>query len=80
MMKSMTPSGAFGFYAAICGIGWVSIYLFYPEISDLTLEETGEVFHHGWFGVSYARQERKDHQDMIAESLKSSERHVPMGH
>lgn len=25
MMKGMTPSGAFGFYAAICGIGWVLI-------------------------------------------------------
>lgn len=25
MMKSMTPSGAFGFYSAICGIGWVLI-------------------------------------------------------
>ena len=39
MMKSLTPSGAFGFYAAICGIGWVLIILFYPEVSGLTLEE-----------------------------------------
>lgn len=28
MMKGMTPSGAFGFYAAICGIGWVLICKF----------------------------------------------------
>lgn len=42
MMKSMTPSGAFGFYAAICGIGWVLIILFYPEVSGLTLEEIGK--------------------------------------
>ena len=79
MMKSMTPSGAFGFYAAICGIGWVLIYFFYPEVSGLTLEEIGEVFQHG-FGVSYARQLRKDRKDIIAEKLKSSEMSVPMGH
>lgn len=79
MMKSMTPSGAFGFYAAICGIGWVLIYFFYPEVSGLTLEEIGEVFQHG-FGVSYARQLRKDRKDIIAEKLKSSVMSVPMGH
>ncbi|KAK7705054.1 hypothetical protein SLS57_010251 [Botryosphaeria dothidea] len=59
MMKSMTPSGAFGFYAAICGIGWVLIIFFYPEVSGLTLEEIQEVFKHG-FGVKYTRQLRKD--------------------
>lgn len=79
MMKSMTPSGAFGFYAAICGIGWVLIYFFYPEVSGLTLEEIGEVFEHG-FGVSFARQLRKDRKDIIAERLKSGERPVAMGH
>ncbi|EKG19701.1 Sugar/inositol transporter [Macrophomina phaseolina MS6] len=59
MMKSMTPSGAFGFYAAICGIGWVLIIFFYPEVSGLTLEEIQEVFKHG-FGVKYTRQLRKE--------------------
>lgn len=58
MMKSITPSGAFGFYAALCGIGWVAILLFYPEVSGLRLEEIGEVFGHG-FGVKYARDLRK---------------------
>lgn len=79
MMKSMTPSGAFGFYAAICGIGWILIYFFYPEVSGLTLEEIGEVFEHG-FGVSYARQLRKDRKDIIMERLRSSEMSVSMGH
>ena len=59
MMKSMTPSGAFGFYAAICGIGYILIYFCYPEVSGLTLEEIGEVFKHG-FGVKYARELRKE--------------------
>ena len=79
MMKSLTPSGAFGFYAAICGIGWVLIYFFYPEVSGLTLEEIGEVFEHG-FGVSYARQLRKERKDIIAERLRSGEMPVAMGH
>ena len=79
MMKSMTPSGAFGFYAAICGTGWVLIYFFYPEVSGLTLEEIGEVFQHG-FGVNFARRLRKDRKHIIAERLKSSERPVAMGH
>ena len=43
MMKGMTPTGAFGFYAAICFIGWILIIFFYPEVSGLTLEEIGEV-------------------------------------
>jgi len=63
MMKGMTPSGAFGFYAAICGIGWVLIIFFYPEVSGLTLEEIREVFKHG-FGVRYARQLRKERKDL----------------
>ncbi|KAL3477094.1 general substrate transporter [Aspergillus californicus] len=59
MMKGITPSGAFGFYASVCGIGYILIYFFYPEVSGLTLEEIKQVFEHG-FGVSYARQLRKD--------------------
>ncbi|KAL4878204.1 general substrate transporter [Aspergillus karnatakaensis] len=63
MMKGITPSGAFGFYAGICGVGYVLIYFFYPEVSGLTLEEIKEVFQHG-FGVSYARQLRKERRAM----------------
>ncbi|KAK3629552.1 hypothetical protein LTR56_017981 [Elasticomyces elasticus] len=79
MMKGMTPSGAFGFYAAICGIGWVLIILFYPEVSGLTLEEIGEVFKHG-FGVKYARELRKERKDEIAERMRTMEKPIPGGH
>lgn len=58
MMKSMTPSGAFGFYAGICFIGWLLIIAFYPEVSGLSIEEIPEVFKHG-FGVRYAANLRK---------------------
>lgn len=79
MMKGMTPSGAFGFYAAICGIGWVLIILFYPEVSGLTLEEIREVFQHG-FGVKYARQLRKDRADIIKERMRNQEKPIAVGH
>ena len=70
MMKSLTPSGAFGFYAAICFIGWVLIILFYPEVSGLTLEEVNEVFSHG-FGVKYASQLRKTRRAAAKEDADS---------
>ncbi|GLA62880.1 myo-inositol transporter [Aspergillus tubingensis] len=79
MAKSMTPSGAFGFYAALCGISYVWIYFFYPEVSGLVLEEVQEVFQHG-FGVRYARQLRKERKDIIEERMRSADKPIPMGH
>ena len=38
MMKGMTPSGAFGFYAAICGIGWVLICKFFNLLRSMTFK------------------------------------------
>lgn len=78
MMKGITPVGAFGFYAAICGLGWVLIYFFYPEVSGLTLEEIKQVFEHG-FGVKYARQLRKDRKEEIRERIRNQEVRA-MGH
>ena len=80
MMKGMTPSGAFGFYAAICGIGWVLIILFYPEVSGSTLEEIGEVFKHKDFGVRYARNLRREKKDEIKERMRTMERPIAGGH
>lgn len=54
-MENTTPSGAFGFYAAICLLGWVCIYFCYPEVKGMTLEDIREVFQHG-FGVQRARE------------------------
>ncbi|KAB8223459.1 general substrate transporter [Aspergillus novoparasiticus] len=79
MMKSMTPSGAFGFYAGICGVGYVLIYFFYPEVSGLSLEEIKEVFKHG-FGVRYARNLRKERKDTIQERLRIQGKTAVVGH
>ncbi|KAH7019462.1 general substrate transporter [Ilyonectria destructans] len=58
-MENMTPSGTFGFYAAICMMGYVCIYFCYPEVKGMTLEDIREVFQHG-FGVQRAREMQKE--------------------
>lgn len=58
MMKSMTASGAFGFYAGICFLGWIFVIFCYPEVKGLPLEEVRQIFDHG-FGVKHARQIQK---------------------
>jgi SP family myo-inositol transporter-like MFS transporter 13 len=59
MMKAMTPSGAFGFYAGICFVGWVFVIVCYAEVHNMPLESVREVYRHG-FGVKYAKQLQKE--------------------
>ncbi|CAG8134946.1 unnamed protein product [Penicillium salamii] len=66
-MENTTPSGAFGFYAALCFIGWVGVYFCYPEVKGMTLEDIREIFNHG-FGVKYARGVQKEMKRQQAES------------
>jgi SP family myo-inositol transporter-like MFS transporter 13 len=79
MMKGLTPSGAFGFYCAICFIGWILIILFYPEVSGLTLEEIARVFE-SRNPVSYARKFRRDRKDEIKLRMETMEKTIPAGH
>ncbi|MCJ1259176.1 myo-inositol transporter [Lignoscripta atroalba] len=58
-MEDTTPSGAFGFYAAICFFGWIAVYFCYPEVKGMTLEDIREIFQHG-FGVARARELQKE--------------------
>ncbi|KAM0424894.1 hypothetical protein ACHAPT_009950 [Fusarium lateritium] len=59
MMKGMTPSGAFGFYAGICFFGWIFVVFFYPEVKGLPLEEVRKVFENG-FDVKLAAQMQRE--------------------
>ncbi|KAJ5760425.1 hypothetical protein N7520_007581 [Penicillium odoratum] len=79
MIEAMTPSGAFGFFAGICGVGWIWLYFFYPEVSGLVLEEVQEVFEHG-FGVKYANNLRRERKHIIAERMKAQDKPIAMGH
>ncbi|KAF3008197.1 myo-inositol transporter [Neopestalotiopsis sp. 37M] len=58
MMKGITPSGTFGFYACTSFLGWVFAIYCFPEAANMTLEEIRAVFEHG-FGVKYAEEWRK---------------------
>ena len=58
MMKGISPSGTFGFYAGLCFLGFAFVYFCFPEAANMTLEEVRTVFSHG-FGVKYAEEWRK---------------------
>jgi SP family myo-inositol transporter-like MFS transporter 13 len=59
MMKGISPSCAFGFYAALCFLGWLFVLFCFPEAANMTLEQVRQVFEHG-FGVKYAEEWRKE--------------------
>ncbi|KAI1297801.1 general substrate transporter [Xylaria venustula] len=66
-LQNTTPSGTYGFYAAICLLGYVAIYFCYPEVAGMTLEDIREVFSDG-FGVKKAR--------VIQKQMKANEKAV----
>jgi MFS transporter, SP family, solute carrier family 2 (myo-inositol transporter), member 13 len=55
LMRAITPSGAFGLYAAVCFLGWIFVIFFYPEVAGLSLEGISEVFDKG-FGIRHAEE------------------------
>ncbi|KAF3005879.1 Solute carrier 2 (Facilitated glucose transporter) member 8 [Curvularia kusanoi] len=77
MMKGITPSGAFGFYAAICFVGWLFIIFCYPEAKGMPLENIRQVFEHG-FGVRYARKWQKENKQFA--KMNAAAQGVAMGH
>ncbi len=57
-MAHITPSGAFGFYAALCALSFAFVVFCFPETAGLSLEEVRMVFRNG-FGVRESGQLRK---------------------
>jgi SP family myo-inositol transporter-like MFS transporter 13 len=72
MMKGITPSGAFGFYAGICFFGWIFVIFCFPEVKGMPLEAIREVFQHG-FGVRYARKWQKENKEFAKVHAGSSQ-------
>ncbi|KAE8144506.1 general substrate transporter [Aspergillus avenaceus] len=62
MMEGMTPSGAVGFYAGICFLGFLFAIFCYAEVHNMPLESVREIYHHG-FGVKYAKTVQKQLQE-----------------
>jgi MFS transporter, SP family, solute carrier family 2 (myo-inositol transporter), member 13 len=58
MMELLTPSWTFGLYAAICVVGWVAVWLTYPETMGLDLEDVGALLKDGW-GVKESQERLK---------------------
>lgn len=59
LMNAITPSGAFGFYAALTFVFVVLIYFLYPETSLLSLEEVRTTLD-GGFNVKKSLKVRKE--------------------
>lgn len=74
MMKGITPSGAFGFYAGIVFVGWLFIIFCFPEVKGMPLESVREVFAHG-FGVRYASQWQKENKEFAKMNTQQSFAH-----
>ena len=57
-MAHITPSGAFGFYAALCALSYAFVVFCFPETAGLSLEEVRVVSRNG-FGVRESTQSRR---------------------
>ena len=64
LMNGITPSGAFGFYAGICLLGWLFCVFCYPETAGLSLEEVCAIFDKG-FGVRRRQRMRAEKAAII---------------
>ncbi|KAF9053866.1 general substrate transporter [Hymenopellis radicata] len=73
LMDAITPSGAFGFYAGLCLLGWIFVLFCFPETAGLSLEEVKMVFRTG-FGINESKR-------LIAakKALKSGQHTTPDG-
>jgi MFS transporter, SP family, solute carrier family 2 (myo-inositol transporter), member 13 len=63
LMNKITPSGAFGFYAGLCLLGWMFCLFCYPETAGLSLEEVKGIFRDG-FGVKESQRMRREKQEL----------------
>ena len=68
LMSAITPSGAFGFYAGMCLLGWLFCIFCYPETAGLSLEQVTEIFRDG-FGVKESRRMRDQKRALKEEKV-----------
>lgn len=74
MLQNITPAGTFGLFAALCLVSWVFVYLFYPELSGLELEETQQILT-GGFNIKASKilaKKRKQNRIDVESAVKES--------
>lgn len=70
MLRNITPTGTFAFFAVLCLISFVFVYLLLPEVAGLELEETSAMLEQG-FNVKAASalsRERKKFSRYVAQT------------
>ncbi|KAG5651467.1 hypothetical protein H0H81_008552 [Sphagnurus paluster] len=72
LMDAITPSGAFGFYAGLCLLGWLFVLVCFPETAGLSLEEVQLVFR-GGFGIKESARLRRVKREMQAKEKREGE-------
>lgn len=55
MRLAFTTTGAFGFYAGLCAVLWILVFLLVPETKARTLEELDDVF--GESSITFAKRQ-----------------------
>ena len=68
LMAQITPSGAFGFYAGLCLLGFIFCVCCFPETAGLSLEEVSRVFEDG-FGIRRSKQLREAKRTMTVRMM-----------
>ncbi|CAE6459016.1 unnamed protein product [Rhizoctonia solani] len=63
LMHAITPSGAFGFYAGLCLLGWLFCIFCYPETAGLSLEEVKLIFRND-FGIKASERLRATKREL----------------
>ncbi|KAI6100906.1 hypothetical protein EDD16DRAFT_1526122 [Pisolithus croceorrhizus] len=64
LMSAITPSGAFGFYAGLCLLGWLFCVFCFPDVSGLSLEEVQRVFKAG-YGIRESERLRRVKREIL---------------
>ena len=67
LVGAATSSGAFGFYAGLCALGFVFCLFCFPDTRQLSLEEVHVIFRDSW-GIRAAEQLRADKARVAADA------------
>lgn len=64
LISAITPSGAFGFYAGLCFLGWLFCVRCFPDVSGLSLEEVQRVFKAG-YGIKESERLKRAKREIL---------------